>query len=75
MAINLEACICGDIDASIESFEISLPRHGALLFASTLATELGSGLGIFGVVALTHESDHSCALELYFDVDRSSGFS
>ena len=42
MAMNLEACISGHIDASIESFEISLPRHEVLLFAYALATKLGS---------------------------------
>ena len=64
--------ICDHVNASVESFEISLPRHGVLLFAYALVTKLESRLGIFGVVAFTHDSDHSCALELCLEQPQCS---
>ena len=72
VAMNLEACIHGHVDASIESFEISFPRHRVLLSAYALAAKLGSQLGIFGIVTLTHNSDHSCALEFSLEQSWSS---
>ena len=43
-AIDTEACICSHVDAAIESFEMSLPRHRVLLFAYIFANNLDCGL-------------------------------
>ena len=76
--VNTEACIHCHFDASIlKRFEIFLPRHRVLLVAYAFAAELGFGkarqlsfrvfsMGVC-IVALTHESDHSRALELNFE--------
>ena len=69
---QLEALILCHIDASVESFEVFLPRHRVLLLDETLATQLGLWLGSFGIVTLTREGDYSRALALSFEQPRPS---